>query len=275
MAVDVRSLFRIVGEAGSPALRRVEQAVEWLLSPAAEGLGEKLLRLAHELHGEPLLIEASEHGQNAYFLDHKIRINPRHVDMAHIRNADGVLQPTSLEGAIAHELTHAGQKDFIEAALKRAAVEAEFQGKYMSRFSPEEITAHNELLAQAMAAPDQQAGRALIEQYVNKVSVPMGKALNAQVAQHPEFIDYVERMEIPAIENENKVLKIKGLPTRSDYVTSYHFSPEDYREMMIGEMMEAMSINQKPLVAAGTAQRVDGRPWTAAIEPRTGRALGG
>lgn len=57
--MDVRTLFRIVGEEG-PALRRVAEAMEWLLSLKAEGLGQQLLHEAHALHGKPLTIAVSK-----------------------------------------------------------------------------------------------------------------------------------------------------------------------------------------------------------------------
>ncbi len=107
--MDVRALFRIVGEEG-PALRRVEEAMEWLLSPKAEGLGQQLLHEAHALHGKPLTIAVSKAASNGYLNalgEHTIHINPHHVEQIALSAADGAAHLMSVERCLGHEMTHA------------------------------------------------------------------------------------------------------------------------------------------------------------------------
>lgn len=276
MAIDVKNLFKIVGEEGQ-ALRRVEEAMQWLLSPKAEGIGQKLLHEAHELHGKPLTIAVSTEASNGYLNaigEHTIRINPHHLEKVSITASDGTSHIMSVERCLGHEMKHAGQARVQEGAAEKMLLEAQIGTSLQSHLTAEQRAAQFEHMVNALEAPDYHAARKHLETYVDQVALPMQEAVNHELFVHPEYIKHVQEFEMPAIEIENRIATLRGEPIRADYTSMHQIAPEKKREMMVDELSSVMELNKKPRLAVKPTQRADGKTWAAASADRTGRRIG-
>lgn len=273
MAIDVRALFKIVGEDG-PALHRVEEAMKWLLSPSAEGMGQKLLYDAHALHGKPITIAIEQELECAYLNgagEHTLRINPGQIDKIFLVGADGGRHAMSVERTLAHELTHAAQLRAPQGAQEIGALKAKLHGEYMAHFTTEELEMRNMPILQALEAPDYDAAIKHVERYVDDTGFPAAMALNKQLQSHPDFIRHVEEFEAPAVHMENRVAALRNEPINTGYATAHQFSDADYRQMLIEELSGALELSQKPRLA-DTPRRADGKLWSEALGKRTGRS---
>ncbi len=276
MAVDVRALFKLVGEEG-PALRLVEEAVEWLLSPKAEGIGEQLIHDAHALHGKPVTIVATATEQTAYYNllgEHTVKINPNHISGVTLKAADGTSHVMSVERTLAHELKHAGQAEVtaeVENALE--AMQLCAHQKTLSRFSEEEIAHQNSHLMHAMDAPDFETAQQHVADYVDKVALPQQAETMRNFHHDPEVIDYVTRIEAPAVDIENRVAALRGEPLRTNYMHSHDIDPAMARQMTIDELSNELELHTKP-ERSQSSQRSDGNSWSASLGDRSGRRLG-
>lgn len=275
MGVDIKALYKVVGEEG-PILKRVEEALAWLLSPKAEGIGEKLLRDAHALHGKPVTIVATTTEQTAYYNmlgEHAVKINPKHIAGVTLKAADGTSHVMSVERTLAHELVHAGQKEAtveVENALEAIKVRA--QTKAMERFSEQEIAQSQSHLTKALDAPDYHTARKHVEEYVDKVALPMNTETMAHLHADPEFVQYTQTLEVPAMAVENRVAQIRGEPVRGDYAHAHDIEPASLREMMIDEVSKELELHAKPMITE--PQREDGKKWADSLGDRSGRRLG-
>jgi hypothetical protein len=275
MAVDVRTLFKIVGEEG-PVLRRVEEAMEWLLSPKAEGIGQKLLHDAHELHGKPITIIASTVEQNGYYAEgHLAKINPNHLAAITLKAADGTSHAFSVERSLAHELTHAGQREATaEAEHALEAINERAQAAAIAHLDKQALIEQASHLIKANEAPDYHTARQHIADYVDQVALPQHAEVMRHIHNDPEFIRYVTTMEPAPVAIENRVAALRGEPLRTDYTTAHEIAPEALREIMIDEFSNQLGIHQKPRLEAQALQRTDGQSWTASLGARSGRSLG-
>jgi hypothetical protein len=274
MAIDPKTLFKIVGEEG-PALRRVEEAMEWLLSHKAEGIGQQLLQEAHELHGKPLTIAVSQEASNGYLpVLHTIRINPLHMEKVTISAADGTSHLMSVERCLGHEMKHATQARVQEGAAELMALDAKISESLQSHLTPEQKTAQHEPMIKAMQASDYETAHRHLEAYVDQVVLPNRKAVEPQLFAHPDHIKYVQEFEMPAIEVENRIAVLRGEPTRTDFTSSHQIDSQKKRQMMLGELLSILELDKKPRLATEAPQRTDGQSWASSLGDRTGRKLG-
>ena len=276
MAVDVKTLFKIVGEEG-PALRRVEEAIEWLLSPKAEGIGQKLLHDAHALHGKPLTVAVSKEATNGYLNalgEHTIRINPSHVEKVTISAADGTSHLMSVERCLGHEMKHAGQARVQEGAAEKMLLETQVYTRLQSHLTPEQQAAQYEHMVNALEAPDYHTARRHLGTYVDQVVIPMQDAVDRELFVHPDYQKFLHEFEMPAIEVENSIATLRGEPVRSNYTSSHQIDPQQKREMIVDELSAVLELNKKPRLATEAPQRADGQSWTASLGDRSGRRLG-
>ncbi len=255
MPVDIKTLYKVVGEDTS-ALKKVEEAIAWLLSPKAEGIGEKLLRDAHDLHGKPITIVATatkETGYTNLLEEHTVQINPKHIAGVTLKAEDGTEHIFSIERVIAHELTHAGQREAtkeIENKLTEITTRAETNA--MSHFSETEIAEQQSHLNKALESEDYHTARKHVVDYVDKTLLPIQTKAMQYLHNDPEFIKYMERLEVPAVVMENKIATLRGEPLRYNYATSHDVKPETLREMMIDQLSEVLEIHTKPKIAEDT-----------------------
>ncbi len=276
MALDISTLFKVIGEDG-PALRRVEEAVAWLLSPKAEGIGKQLIRDAHALHGKPVTIVATATEQTAYYNllgEHAVKINPTHISGVTLKGADGTAHVMSVERTLAHELKHAGQAEAtvdVENALE--AMQMRAHQKTLSRFSETEIAEQQAPLIKAMEAPDYHAAQKHVADYVDQVALPQQSETMHHFHHDPEVVDYIAKIEAPAVEIENQVAVLRGEPVRTDYMHAHDIDPKMARQMMIDEISNQLELHAKPKIEAPA--RADGKSWANALGDRTGRKLGG
>lgn len=249
--MDVRTLFRIVGEEG-PALRRVAEAMEWLLSLKAEGLGQQLLHEAHALHGKPLTIAVSKAASNGYLNalgEHTIHITPHHVEQIALSAADGVTHLMSVERCLGHEMKHAGQMRTQEAA-------------------------QHEPMIKAMEASDYDTTRKHLGTYVDTFVLPMRDKVERALRAHPEYLKHIHEFEMPAVDIENRIAALRGEPARTDYACSHHIDPQRKRDMFLNELSSILELDSKPRAVAASPQRADGRSWLSMLGDRSGRTRG-
>lgn len=237
--MDIRSLFKIVGEEGH-LLTQVKSAMEWLLSPTAEGIGEKLLRDAHALHGKPLTVIVSETLENAYHTAkhaHIIVINPKIIEKLGIRTAEGTLHAASMERVLAHELVHAGQtfdKDILmQAFISQIELAVKTEAKGMSA---QEEAIWN-MANSAYKRGDKAAAKMHFRKWAN--AIPQAeieeatRKFNAALSKDEHFSKMVEAYETQAVEVENRVAHIKGEAQRHGYINGMEvIKPEFVRELM-------------------------------------------
>lgn len=274
MAVDVKNLFKIVGEEG-PALRRVEEAMEWLLSPKAEGIGQKLLHDAHALHGKPLTVAISKEASNGYLnAIHTIRINPHQVEQVAITTADGTSHLMSVERCLGHEMKHAGQTRLQEGAAELMQLDARITESLQSHLSPAQKAAQHEPMIKAMEALDYETARQHLGTYVDDFVVPMRTKVERELFAHPDYIKHIQEFEMPAVEVENRIATLRGEPTRTDYASSHQIDPQKKREMFLDELSSVLELNNKPRLVVEAGQRADGQSWAASLGDRSGRKLG-
>jgi hypothetical protein len=275
MATDVKKLFKIVGEEG-PALRRVEEAMEWLLSPKAEGIGEQLLHDAHALHGKPITIAVSKEAGSGYLNaigEHTIRLNPHHVEKISILAADGSSHAMSVERCLGHELKHAGQPRMEEGVVEKMLLETHIGAARQSTLTPEQQANEFAHLFKALDAPDYHTAMAHLEHHVDKAVIPMQLAVDKELFAHPDYIKHVEEFEMPAIRVENQIATLRGEPTRTDYTSSHQITPENRRQMMIDELSAVMELNTKPRLSINTGHTNNNtQSWVSYLNNRTAKA---
>ncbi|MEK6747056.1 MAG: hypothetical protein AABY33_08510 [Pseudomonadota bacterium] len=252
MSDNIENLFKIVGEE-EPEFQRVKEAMEWLISPKAAGIGQKLLRDAYALRGKPLTIEVSKEAQTAYLDlngEHTIRINPHNAEKTTILDNNGKSVQMSVERALAHEMKHSGQDGLQEATNNKTILEDKISNFYKPNFTPEQKSAISEDMARAMESPDYETARQHLAKYVDQFAVPKQKAVSRELFAHPEYIEYVKKFEMPAVEVENQIAVLRGEPARITYLSSYNIKPEDRRDMILDELSETMELNKKPHLSA-------------------------
>ncbi len=272
--VDVKTLFKIIGEERA-AVQRVEEAMEWLLSPKAEGIGQELLHNAHATHGIPLTIVATTTEQTGHYplLGHVLKINPRHIAHISIEAADGTSHAISVERALAHELEHTARpaKEAADADMALLGIRLKAEAAAMPKMSEAELMEAIKPLMKASEATDYHTARAHIANYVDGAVMPLQGTVERHLYNDPDFKHYVDRFEVPAIEVENRVAALRGEPLRKDYTTSYKPSPEIVREMTIDQLGAIIEIDKKPRLDVA---RADGKLWTDSLGSRSGRRLG-
>jgi hypothetical protein len=249
MEIPLHDLYRLEGEAG-PAMERVKEAMHWLLSPKAEGIGEKLLRDAHELHDKPvrILINSSpEMGYTNIGGQHTIITNPNFLKEIKLPKPNGELCAMSEERMIAHELVHAGQQGVtseVEAKLGDLMVNAAMKAN--SHLTPDEVFKQGIPILKAMGETYYEPARQHIINYVDTVALPINETVLAHLHSDPEFISYVKEIEEPAMKVENQIATLRGEPLITQYNVGHQISPEIQREMSINQLAESIDVHIKP-----------------------------
>ncbi len=243
MAKSLKELYTFTGDTG-PTREQAKKTMGWLLSPAAQGLGEKLLRDAYSKTGRPVTICIS-HTEPSHYAngnaEHTIILNPSDNANHQIMAADGSWHGQSLEAGLAHELTHAGQD--IADRKKWVAVYDKLE-KTLPH-TPE-IFERLQTLEDAKTFATNTPYSILAQQYLQQhigESLAFGNEMLGVQQQHPDYIAYITKYENPAIANENKVQRLRGEPVRLDYkgyrpVAGYdeHNAMEQHASLLNGKV---------------------------------------
>lgn len=272
MDIHPRTLFNIAGKDG-PARRRVTEAMEWLLSPEADGIGEQLLRDAYALHRKALTIAVSAKGENGYsdeMGEHTIRIDPQELS---IPATDGTPHIMSVERRLGHEMKHAGQKRTDCGVTEIVLLEHQIGTTLQSHLAPGQQAAQQKYLDDAMEAPDYDTARKHLETYVDHVALPLQKAIDRELSAHPDYKRHIQEFEMPAMEVENRIAVLRGEPIRSEHMSSHRIAPEKRREMILDDLSNVMELQHKPRLAVKATQRTDGKPWAESVSDRSSRKL--
>jgi hypothetical protein len=268
MSKPTAELFQIVGEEG-PVLQRVRAAMEWLLSPKAKGIGEKLLRDAHaQRPSATLLISAPTEAYTQYNrMRHAIFFNATSLDR-HLRRApNGTLQPMSVECTLAHELVHAGQSIAHvvgrHTGYNHAYVEINSTDRIleMRKKSHEYREAAKKALYRTTALSNLEKGA--------RIAVKADDLVIEAMKKHPDVVDYVINVEMPAVAVENEVANLRGEPTRNDYLSSI-LTRKERTERWVHNNACHLKVDEKPEKPVSGIMR-----WVGLLNDRSGRGLGG
>lgn len=242
MTDTLRELFKVEGWEGVN-LERTKAAMEWFLSPAGREIGEKLLTDAYKRTGKPLTIVSSEIADPEYNPDvHILFINPSKIDMVVTIKSDGTFGKMSPEQVIAHELAHAGQNDDKEIHRKHIELNNKLLRDYNNALTPEKKAQLQSLTELARAAPTYEQAMKYVTRYVDEYTIPMQQSLNAALNKHPDHIEYVRKVELPAMEIENKVAAMTDGTVRDSYILPV----ESMRKLALREVASGLMIEDKP-----------------------------
>jgi len=250
------TFYPIIGEEG-PLLERTKATMAWLLSPEANGIGEKLLRDAYALHKEPLCIYVTQDRNTAYLnkdkkFSHMLAWNPIYNDSLRHISDDGTLFTPSQESILAHELVHAGQpitrKEFIRLEKVPEAVGRRLNNSKEGHALDKAFTRHME---DAKNAAYQSQANESIRQAV-EVLVTSNKMLDKAEHEHPDYIDWVNKYETQAVAAEREVARLRGEPQRANYTEEKDYSSFSIKNFC--ELQEKVKVKDKipdpPLVSS-------------------------
>ena len=263
-------LFKIVGEKG-PELTRVKEAMDWLLSPKAKGIGQKLLQDAHKLHEKPLTIKVSKlsSGYEDLLGQHTVLINPRQVESFVVTGANGKSGVMSVERALAHEMKHATQKGAAEQTANKSLLEAKIKGDAESHLTMRQREALHDDMFKAQDASYFETARAHLAKYIDKVAIPMQEKVDHLLSAHPEYKKFMKKIEMPAVKVENRVATLRGEPIRADYESSHKIAPEKLRDLAVEELSSILELERKPHLPLALPKDV--APLTAPKGTKPGR----
>ena len=264
MEIPVHDLYVLKGEAG-PWMERTKEALRWLLSPEAEGVGEKLLRDAHALHGKPVTIGCDPLLQTAYHneLGHLVNLNHAEFDLLKFKASDGSYYVPSLESVLAHELEHAGQVVPPELQNEIKALHAEVSTDTAIKHI-EIVRAVMEHSARAVGSPYQASTNYHIAQTVDH-SLALTKANEAAVSRHPVYAEYVKTYELPAVATERHVSALRGEPLRADYAGG-SVDYDKLRTLSIKRGQLQTGVASKPLLLTSPPPKLREQPWAEYIQ---------
>lgn len=263
MSMDVRALFAIVCDEGPTLERRVQEAMDWLLSPAANGIGEKLLHDAHALHGKPLRIIPTEMRITGYYNsegEHALLMNPRLIDSITTEGS-----AMSVETALAHEMTHAGQKGVAEGSKKLLEIMGNANQQALINvhgLAPlkEKIKAVKRLVM----ASDYDKAKTHVGHFIDTMVLPAYPEMVRLIHSDPAFLKYEAEFENPAVAVENSIARLRNEHVRMNYREA-EVTPEELRESAMGSWSQLFEVEKRPRLAADT-------PWTESLGERTGRS---
>ncbi|MEZ5691275.1 MAG: hypothetical protein R3D71_06395 [Rickettsiales bacterium] len=177
-------LYKIKG-GSEQECARVRESMEFLLSPAAKGIGKNLLRDAYRVHKKPVSIEINNYKDNVYnnlMGEHTVSVTPES------------LKGNNLTIRLARELKHAGQADFKEKSWNIAALIEQYHDSYSKKHSDKR----------------QGTDSNNIGEYVRNFLQPEACHIKYRLNRNPVYIDYVNTIEKPAILVEKVVSAILG-----------------------------------------------------------------
>ncbi len=238
MKTNTQNLYRIVGEEGA-SLERLKEAVAWLLSPKAEGIGQKLLEDAYALHGKPVTINVSQIADDAYdHVTHAIDINPDNLQ----KMSFGASQHVSVEGTLAHELTHSGQTRIKEGLAKVEKLKGEILDSHLQQF-PDALKPQDELMKKVTEATDAKSASAYSQQYLEEVA-RFNEELERKLHAHPKYIEFIREFEDPAVAVQNNVARLRGEPLRTNYLNAPDIDAADLHHMTMKQLSGMFNPNE-------------------------------
>ena len=248
--IQMRKLYRLEGEAG-PLLEHTEAAMDWLLSPKAEGIGKKLLKDAHRVHGKPVTIRAAaEHPLGCIYVPdhHYIFMNPEFVDHLTFKTVEGKEFNPSLEVVLAHELAHAGQAGLIETGQLVAELQGKFVEKLMRIADARKDTKAYQLTAKN--TPYKSIAKQRIKSWMDEFAEISRKEFPSLI-QHPDYQRFVEKYEVAAVTTENKIAKLQHGPYRAGYWDANISAEGETKQLaQFGEILEqAAEVEKKTGIA--------------------------
>ncbi len=181
MSEAIKNLYKIEGGKDN-ARRRVEVAMDWLLSEKADGIGEQLLLDAYELHKKPITISITEHHDNTYndlFGEYKIDITPES------------LRGNFLTIRLARELVNASNPNFHELVQKIVDLEYTSYDK-MPKLDEPKLTKRN------------------VKDYAENFTLKLRDEMNNILNSDPFYIRYISEVKKPAEAVAKRVAGLLG-----------------------------------------------------------------
>ncbi len=245
MTVEREALYKIEG--GNPKERaRVQEAVDWLLSPDAWGVGKNLLNKAYKLHKKPLILELTDKEESGYINlvgENTVYVNLRQIDKTQVLDSQDGYSKASLESVIAHELVHAGQKHFKASVLENVALQEILESKL---FTDEERARYNNALAGVVNAPDYQSSVRKLDKFIDEIVIPRNRKFWEGIVEEPKFQQYMGEIEKPAVHVERIIASRRWEGIRKDYMSSHKMTPDMEHGILFGHYHDLLGLDEKP-----------------------------
>ncbi|MEZ5690470.1 MAG: hypothetical protein R3D71_02255 [Rickettsiales bacterium] len=226
----------------------VKKALEWVASKQ-EGL--QALQNAKKLHGQKLNILVNEVDiTDCGFIVHNgmpiIQVNPKNVLAAKYLDDNNTEHNSSLERFLAHEITHATQKNATEAAQEYLKIRSKYSDpsqinipmkNYQNRLNA--VKGNSESLEKIFSE--------IYDRHVRPQSEKMIERANKEIKNSDIAMEFITNYEVPAIEFENMMMKKykNELGRTKDYANSAAFGDE------------AWEVSKKSFVNAATQSFID------------------
>ena len=216
METPEEDLYCITGEEGLD-LASVKAALDCLLSPRTNNIGEKLLRRAYALHGRPLeicvtgLVSTGNYNDGVH---HAVVINPDELKTYRFIAEDGTAFSPSLEVVLAHEMDHASRE--IPQNIKDKYSVSEKRAKE-ARKPPAKLKAHIQVAKSSMFQSITNLAIHGIMGYTNEETDQLHTFFKSDV----DRCAWVEAYEVPAVATENQVATMLGQKKRLNYYDTF------------------------------------------------------
>lgn len=238
MELPVHELYTIEGEPGR-ARDKLTAAMDWLLSPAANGIGERLLRDAYAMHNKPLAIHCSNNFLAVYSPPvalmenapqkmkfaydefrkacppHAVVIDPRMIEATQFQTPSGEWDSLCLEAILAHEMRHASQ-DHTEHMKDNLFANEETFDEHVAKMTTI-LQAAAEKSRESKAYILQTPYQVAAEEHLRKIAEIFYEPLVQHYAKR-HTAEYIEKYETDTLAIEGEVQRLKGRAARTQYV---------------------------------------------------------
>ncbi len=242
MAREQKVLYKIEGGTAEEQ-KRVQAAMDWLLSPKSWGIGKNLLNKAYKLHKKPVVINITKNsmiGYNDSVGENTVYINFDQLDNVTYFDYKGQPYNGSLESTLAHELVHAGQKGLVKAGVEKSRLERKIMQEL---FGEDRTKEFKKQMSEVASAHTYESAMEKLENVVDKFL--SDRNLVKIVSNHESVRAITDEFEPPAVNAERLVSSAQKLGVRKDY-DSHSLPPEIERKMVINQFVSMFGINDKP-----------------------------
>lgn len=245
MTKKEKILYKIEGGTAEEQ-RQVQAAMDYLLSPQAWGIGKNLLNKAYKLHKKPVIIRINDKdmiGYGDFGGENTVSINFDQLNCSDYVDYKGNSYKPSLESQLAHELTHAGQKNIVNAFFQRIELE---NMATLEIIGQDGAKKWNKILLDVVSSKTYESAMQKLENFVDNFLIPVTPNIIENMSNRKEFIKHIEDIEKPAVSIERLVSSAQNSGIRKDYINTPELSPDITRRIIIDKYAMMLGIDEKP-----------------------------
>ncbi len=226
------------------ALVAVKRAMDWLASPEGQTVAGPLLQNVERVQGSRLKVMINPYAPTCYVPGKNYMvINPKTLKTPSVLGPNGTVIPPVPEMIIAHELVHGGQSEEQFELLDEAM---DVNQRFMDEMNEKVAREGAGLYDQIKQAPDYARAVALAGQWVDEVKMPALTQMRRARNSDPLYQRYLQEVEGPAIEVENKIAVFMGRLPRVSHDLYDNIPAEQARAELIKEVMVETEAATKP-----------------------------